>query len=56
MEQVYEEVCEEVCGASLWRSLWSKFVGEAYENFVGNFMRPFRTKKGVTDATPFISL
>ena len=39
---------EQVCGASLW--------GEAYENFVGKFMRPFRTKKGVTDATPFISL
>ena len=45
-------------------TLWSKFVekfveqvcGEAYENFVGKFMGPFRTKKGVTDATPFISL
>ena len=51
---------EQVCGASLWSKFMEKFVGkfvgEAYENFVGKFMRPFRTKKSVTDATPFISL
>jgi hypothetical protein len=36
--------------------VYGEVCGEAYENFVGKFMRPFRTKKGVTDATPFISL
>ena len=51
---------EQVYGASLWskfvEQVYGEVCGEAYENFVGNFMRPFRTKKGVTDATPFISL
>ena len=40
----------------VYRELYGEVYREAYENFVGKFMRPFRTKKGVTDATPFISL